>query len=307
MPSIVAVVVTFNSTAYIHRLLSALLAQTQPFSHIIVVDNHSQDDTCSIVASFQQLHSVIHLHRLSQNTGGAGGFAYGFQQAALLNPDAIITLDDDAYPENEQFLANLWNFKQQYQLDVVCPLVVDCQNIQKTCYEYHYQQKKLTDVQEIQQLTDKIDEMKLFNGTLFDKKVIEQLKGPRPEFFIRGDEEEFRSRTVEAGYKGATATLTQIFHPTSLHEYVYIRGKRYHHADSHFKIFFSTRNRFYMIRLNKKQTFFKKLRIVLAQFLRYTIFYLLYRKGDFTNYFVWFKAFTYGVFKPMRSDLPPPM
>lgn len=302
MPNIVAVVVTFNSTAYIHRLLSILLAQTQPLSHIVVVDNHSQDDTCEIVKNFQQSHSIIHLHQLFKNTGGAGGFSFGLQQAMLLNPDAIMTLDDDAYPENEQFLANLWQFKQQYQLDVVCPLVVDCQNTQKTCYEYHYQQQKLIDVQEIQQLTHKIDEMKLFNGTLFDKKVIEQLKGPRPEFFIRGDEEEFRSRTVDAGYQGATATQIKIFHPTSLHEYVYIRGKRYHHAGSPFKIFYTTRNGFYMIRLNKKFTLLKKIRMVFMRLLNYTIFYLIYRKGDFANYTVWLKAFVDGVLKSIKIE-----
>lgn len=304
MAKIVAVVVTFNSKVYIHKLLSILLAQSQPFSQVIVVDNNSQDETCDIIKSFQS--TIIQLYQLAENTGGAGGFAFGLRKAMAFQPDAIMTLDDDAYPENEQFLENLWQFKQQYQLDVVCPLVVDCQNIQKTCYEYHYQQKRLTDVQEIQQLTDKIDEMKLFNGTLFDKKVIEQLKGPRPEFFIRGDEEEFRSRTVEAGYKGATATHIQIFHPTSLHEYVYIRGKRYHHAGSPFKIFYTTRNWFYMVRLNKKITLLKKIRMVIMKIFHYTMFYLVYRKADFTNYAVWLKACIYGIFKPMRSDLPPP-
>ena len=117
MSSIIAVIVTYNSEASIQRLLSLLLKQTYSLNRIIVVDNCSQDNTCQVIEKLNQPN--INLYRLVKNLGGAGGFAYGLEQAMKFCPDMIVTFDDDAYPQDNFFIEHMVKIKQQYHYDIV--------------------------------------------------------------------------------------------------------------------------------------------------------------------------------------------
>lgn len=300
MPRIAIVVVTFNSAKSIVKLLNGLLEQTMPIEHICVVDNASKDNTVELI---QQLnHASVHLTELPKNIGGAGGFARGFAEAMRFDPDVIFSFDDDAFPADSHFIENMLKAKQDYQLDVVAPLVVNPDNHTASSYIYRWENQQSSKVQDIQQQPIIKGDIKLFNGVLFDKKVIEQLKGPKPEFFIRGDEQEFRVRILNAGYQVGIATKCQVFHPTSVDEYTYLKGKRYHHLDSAMKLYFSTRNRLYMLRVREDFSNLKKAKIVYKEFWRYTWFYLIHRQGDVENYLIWLKAFIAGLTKNMENE-----
>ncbi len=299
--NVVAVVVTYNSEASIRRLLASLLKQTYPLKQIVIVDNDSQDNTCQIIQKFNTTN--IQLYQLNKNLGGAGGFAYGLEQAMRFSPDMVITFDDDAYPKDLVFIENMVKIKQQYRYDVVAPLVVDTNNHELTAYEYIIEKQRCKKVASIQKRTLFVADIKLFNGVLFDKKVIEQLKGPRPEFFIRGDEQEFKMRILQAGFHAITYTSCIVYHPTSVNEYYYIGNQRYHHLDSSFKLFYSTRNQYYILKLRKDLSLYKKSRIVYKSFWRYTWFYLIHRKGDIKNYVIWLKAFIYGLTGYMNNNV----
>lgn len=301
MSSIIAVIVTYNSEASIQRLLSLLLKQTYSLNRIIVVDNCSQDNTCQVIEKLNQPN--INLYRLVKNLGGAGGFAYGLEQAMKFCPDMIVTFDDDAYPQDNFFIEHMVKIKQQYHYDIVAPLVVDTDNHQLTAYEYMIDKQRYQDVASIQQKTLLIKDIKLFNGVLFDKIVIECLKGPRPEFFIRGDEQEFKMRILQAGFKVVTSTTCLVYHPTSIDEYYYVGKKRYHHLDTPFKLFYSTRNQYYILRIRQDLSLYKKSKNVCKSFWRYTWFYLIHRKGDIINYLIWLKAFIYGLVGYMKNNI----
>lgn len=66
-----AVVVTYNRLAFLKECIAALLQQTEKVAHIIVVDNHSAQETQDYLTS---LGTKIDYLRLEQNIGGAGGF-----------------------------------------------------------------------------------------------------------------------------------------------------------------------------------------------------------------------------------------
>ncbi len=191
--------------------------------------------------------------------------------------------------------------RRKYSYDAISALVVDSDNHELTAYEYQVNGVKHTKIVDIQKAPLLDNDIKLFNGALFDKKVVENVGVPRAEFFIRGDEQEYKMRILNAGFKTAISTQVKVYHPTSVNEYFYLKGKRYHHLDSPFKLFYSTRNQAYMLRLRDDINILKKTKIVYGQIWQYTWFYLVYKK-DVKSYWLWLKAFIYGLMGCMKND-----
>ena len=93
--TLAAVVVTFNRLAELQITLARLLAEA--VDHIVVVDNASSDATPDWLAT--QDDPRLHVLRLSDNMGGAGGFEAGMAAARdLFDPDWVVLMDDDARP-----------------------------------------------------------------------------------------------------------------------------------------------------------------------------------------------------------------
>ncbi len=294
MQTVGVVIVTFNSSRVIGRLLDALQAQSHLPNHIVVVDNNSTDDTVAQVATYKNL--PISVVALPDNKGGAGGFYHGLQKILQYPVTTIFTFDDDCYPKDSTFIAQMLESKQANRLDVLCPLVVDVANPTLSAYQYH----KQTQVSSICQ-TPIITDIKLFNGVAFDRAVIDTLEGPKPEFFIRGDEEEFKQRIVQQGYSYATDTRAIVYHPSSLNEYVQYNNRRYHHHDTPFKLFYSTRNRFYLLKIRRDISAITKVKRLISEFWRYTHFYLWHKK-DVQAYRVWLQAYLFGLAGYMNNS-----
>ena len=96
--SVVAVVVTWNRLALLQESLAAVRGQTHAPSAIVVVDNASTDGTAELLDSSYAAELGLDVVHLRQNTGGAGGFAVGIEQALLHHPDLVWLLDDDTVP-----------------------------------------------------------------------------------------------------------------------------------------------------------------------------------------------------------------
>jgi GT2 family glycosyltransferase len=95
---IAAVVVTYNRSDKLGRVLDSLLAQSRPVEHIVVIDNASTDSTPELLATYRD-HTKVKVVRLDTNTGGAGGFAAGMEHAYELGADWVWIMDDDCYTE----------------------------------------------------------------------------------------------------------------------------------------------------------------------------------------------------------------
>ena len=89
------IVVTFNRSGYLSRLLDTISAMTDPPSRVIVVDNASTDDTSEVVRDSSLPATVLRYERLEKNTGGAGGFSSGMAFALEEGADWIWIMDDD--------------------------------------------------------------------------------------------------------------------------------------------------------------------------------------------------------------------
>ncbi|MGI8721673.1 MAG: glycosyltransferase [Geodermatophilaceae bacterium] len=93
---VVAVVVTWNRAELLARSLRAILAQTSVPDQILVIDNASTDETATMLAD--HFTGRVEVVRLTENIGGAGGFAAGIVRALEHLPGAVWLLDDDTVP-----------------------------------------------------------------------------------------------------------------------------------------------------------------------------------------------------------------
>lgn len=96
---LVAVVVTHDRPEQLRRTIAALLeASPSVLAAVLVVDNASPPESVDWLDSLDE--SRLTLLRLTENTGGAGGFEAGMRHAvAHLEPDWLVLMDDDARPE----------------------------------------------------------------------------------------------------------------------------------------------------------------------------------------------------------------
>jgi rhamnopyranosyl-N-acetylglucosaminyl-diphospho-decaprenol beta-1,3/1,4-galactofuranosyltransferase len=95
-PAVTAVVVTYNRRDLLMEALAALQAQDRAPDAVLVIDNASQDGTAAAVRS---RFPSVDLAQLTENYGGAGGFAYGMGLALAGGADLIWVMDDDTVPE----------------------------------------------------------------------------------------------------------------------------------------------------------------------------------------------------------------
>lgn len=91
----VAVVVSYNRADLLKECLDGLAAQTTPLN-VVVIDNGSTDHAVDVARE----HPIgADLHVLTQNLGGAGGFAAGMARALdTYDPDWVWLMDDDTIP-----------------------------------------------------------------------------------------------------------------------------------------------------------------------------------------------------------------
>lgn len=95
LPTLVAVLVSFNRLSHLKQGVEAVLAE--PVSGLVVVDNGSTDGSREWLESLEDPRLKVLLP--DENLGGAGGFEIGFQAALeTFSPDWLVCFDDDARP-----------------------------------------------------------------------------------------------------------------------------------------------------------------------------------------------------------------
>lgn len=289
------IVVTHNSSDSIEQLVDNLLNQSVRPTSIIVVDSVSKDDTVAILKNHREFSRVLSIHSLSSNTGGAGGFRTGIDLAVDRDPDYIVTFDDDVSITDRSYLEKLVLFIESKQLDIASSLVVDAGDHRHTSFYYKLQGGKTNEVAVISKSSETITDVKFFNGAIFKAQALRALKGPRPEFFIRGDEQEFRLRVLKSSYKVGVAKEAVIYHPSVAQEQVVFKGHHLTIIDHLGKQYFSMRNQIYLYSRSygHSHSHVKMIRILFKSFYRYSSYYL--SKKDYIGFYIWLRAFTDGV------------
>lgn len=90
------VVVTYNRSTLLSRLLGSIERMDPKPGRVVIVDNASADDTGDVVESFRdRIGTELVYRRLEENTGGSGGFSEGVRTAYELGSEWLWLMDDD--------------------------------------------------------------------------------------------------------------------------------------------------------------------------------------------------------------------
>lgn len=111
MVTVAAVVVTYNRLEKLKTVLDSLEAQTHPPQTIFVIDNASTDGTAAFLLEREWTlpHEVV---SMSENSGGAGGFAEGMVKGYASGADHVWIMDDDCYPQPGALAALVRGFEE---------------------------------------------------------------------------------------------------------------------------------------------------------------------------------------------------
>lgn len=116
-----AVVLTYNRAELLRECLGAILAQSRPPDHVLVVNNASTDGTARLLA--EEFPGVEALH-LPRNVGSAGGFHEGMRAATARGFGWLWIMDDDVLPRADALAELLGKAAQLGEVAFVCSKVV---------------------------------------------------------------------------------------------------------------------------------------------------------------------------------------
>lgn len=198
MPSIAAVVVTYNRKDLLLECLSCL--QAQDFSNapqqnatldILVIDNASTDNTHEAL-QFLIEDKAIRYYNTGSNLGGAGGFNYGMRKAVELGYDYVWVMDDDCMPHDDTLFEFL-NADAELQGDYGYLSSV-CRWIDGSICTMNTQRHPLT--KNVTDFSPKIQPITLasFVSLFVPSRIIKELGLPIKDFFIWSDDWEFTRR-----------------------------------------------------------------------------------------------------------------
>ncbi len=267
---VAAVVVTYNRLPLLQRLV-ARLREVPELDDVLVLDNASTDGTAAWLSAQDGVVSRV----LPTNTGGAGGFHDGLAWALERDADLVWLMDDDGLPE-PGCLARLL---AEEDLDFWGPLVVDEDEPGRLVFPIRLPGgtravRALDDAERAGGPRGRIEGIVIpFNGVLLTRALVERIGLPRSEYFIWGDDHEYRLRAEAAGARIATVVAARVHHPSVGDLGTPMMGGRttYNHSPSDLKAYCMARNN----TLNLRE--YRGWAHVLAFWVKTVWFYLLTR------------------------------
>ena len=242
---VVAVVVTFNRLALLQGLVERLTG-IRRLDEILVIDNASTDGTAEWLLA-QVRESRLDAVTLDRNRGGAGGFHEGMRLAdEEYDADLVWLMDDDGLPDSDCLDLLLVH---DGELDLWGPVVVDEADPDRLVFPI-----RLPGGTRVVHDTDSVeraapdgllrDVVIPFNGVLVTGELVRRIGRPREEFFIWGDDHEYRLRAERAGARIATVAAARVRHPSvgELGTPMMLGCTTYNHSPSDLKHYCMARN-----------------------------------------------------------------
>lgn len=243
-----AVIVTYNRKELLGNNIRMLLKQTLPFDRIFIVDNCSTDGTYDYLIQQGWMDEGPFVYvKTASNIGGAGGFYTGTKAAFEAGADWIVLMDDDGAAADEHTFALLFQAARKL---------------------YAKNRKLFVNalVQQGELLSFKIDQMysvaealaaakdgllegaaNPFNGTMLSRELVEAIGYPNPDFFIKGDEVNYKQRAFDAGAHVVTVVDARYIHPRPDTQEKTVLGKKIpFFVEAPWKEYYAARNFTYM-------------------------------------------------------------
>ena len=250
-----AVIVTYNRKELLSQNIEMLLKQTMTVDSIIIVDNCSSDGTYEYLKNCGWTTEPFLYLKTETNIGGAGGFYTGVKATYEAGADWIVLMDDDGRMADEHTMEILYRAARKL-------------------YDENRGERKLfvnALVQKGELLSFKIDHMYTvveammaakngliegaanpFNGTLISRELVSDIGYPKKEFFIKGDEVDYKQRALDAGAYVGTVTEAKYIHPRpETVEKTVLGVKVPFFVEAPWKEYYAARNFTYMYKLQE--------------------------------------------------------
>jgi len=298
MRRIIAVIVTMARPRELELLLQALGQQQRRPDAILVVANTPSRETMDLL----DRHRAVRTLASQANLGGAGGFAYGILAALAAGATHVWLMDDDGLPLETSCLAALLAASEAQRADVVSPLIVDIENGSRLAFPYRLEGRWAWTRSDMAGVRHLRDFAHLFNGALVRAETFARFGIPDYRLFVRGDEIDFLHRVRRKG--GLVLTLTEVAfrHPSGAADIVPLLGGRLHAVvppDRRKRLHFF-RNRGYLLRRHRL------VRQALHDVVRYSLYFLLVRRGDWRGLGEWWRLTRNGFREDFRPCESPP-
>lgn len=236
------VIVTYNREQLLRECVDCVRNQSIPPDSIIIVNNASTDNTQIYLDILRTQDEIFDIIDLSQNLGGAGGFARGITRALEKNVDCVLLIDDDAII-TKGYMERILEKRQQYPKYKAFAGTVKTNNIidtshrrnlshiglkSKKCNEHNYRCDCF------------LCDIASFCGMVIDINLIRKIGLPHEEYFIWYDDTEYSLR-IHQYSRFLVVTKAELNHKTELNINLYPR--RYD-----WKEYYAIRNRLLMVR-----------------------------------------------------------
>ena len=240
---IAAVVVTYNRLELLRPLVETL-SGIAGVDEVLVVDNASTDGTGEWLAALAD--ERVHGRTLDHNSGGAGGFHDGLAWAVERGADLVWLMDDDGMPEPGCLELLL---TRADDLDFWGPVVVDERDPERLVFPIRLPGgtrvvHAMSDVR--RSATGGLIRGIVipFNGVLVTRELVERIGRPRSEYFIWGDDHEYRLRAEADGARIGTVVDARVRHPSvgALGTPMAFGRTTYNHSPSDLKHYCMARN-----------------------------------------------------------------
>ncbi|MZI96170.1 glycosyltransferase, partial [Vibrio sp. CAIM 722] len=238
--SVCAVIVTYNRCTLLPRCIDSVFEQNKKVDRIVIINNNSTDDTdkwicdntCRLkydndvnnknfskqvgfLKRYEEVIDVIYI-KMNVNSGGAGGFYTGLKTAFDESKSDWFWLMDDDGRADSQCLNTLLCSANENKLLAINPLVIDIDNNDLLSFGLSNEIKSKSQAMSSCENNGLIyNKANPFNGTLLNRKLVDDIGFIKKEMFIWGDEQEYFLRIKKFGFQYATDTNSNFYHPTS--------------------------------------------------------------------------------------------
>lgn len=248
---IAAVIVTYNRKELLGENIRLLLRQTKLIDKIFIVDNCSTDGTAEYLQEngWKKSKRFVYI-KTESNIGGAGGFYTGTKAAFDAGADWLVLMDDDGRMADEYTMEHLYTVAEQlYREGCGDKKLFINALVQQGDMLSFKMGAKYTVKQAVESARNGILEWEAnpFNGTMVSRELIAAIGYPNREFFIKGDEVDYKQRTLDAGGYIATVTDARYIHPRPDTKEKTVLGKRVpFFVEAPWKEYYAARNFTYM-------------------------------------------------------------
>ncbi|MBE0363622.1 hypothetical protein PULV_a1092 [Pseudoalteromonas ulvae UL12] len=204
-------ITTYQREALLATLLSSLSTQSVKPYQVIITDNAANSSVTTVVERFADSLAITLCHEQQQGVVHARNKC--LESFLVTDADALVWIDDDEWPQHDDWLANLLKTQVQTHADIVCSDVLSTPEDPSKQFLVHALYPK-------PMAQSQGEEVRFFytNNTLLTRRVIEQVGMFDLRFNQTGSEDyDYCLRTKQLGFKIAYAQDAKVIelHPES--------------------------------------------------------------------------------------------